>query len=173
MGLSGLRGHAFRRAFSAYSYGRFYHHLEWSQASLQLDWRLGALNTAVLLTSSTVMAFAVEREDNRRPLLLLCALLGLIFLGIKGYEWNQEFLGKKFPTPQFEGSAGQRLFFFFYFTLTGLHAIHLSAGLLAVLFFARSQRSQDEVHLLGLYWHLVDLLWFFLYPLLYLIGSRP
>jgi cytochrome c oxidase subunit 3 len=166
--------------FLAYSYGRFYHQAEFAQASLQMERLLGAINTAVLLTSSTVMAFAVERaERGNRPgaarLLLLTALLGTLFLGIKGYEWHQEFLHHKLPTAHFQGGPGERLFFFFYFTLTGLHAIHLTLGVLAVLLFAlRSRhRSADEMMMLGLYWHLVDLLWFFLYPLLYLIGSRP
>ncbi|MFN8608935.1 MAG: cytochrome c oxidase subunit 3 [Vulcanimicrobiota bacterium] len=160
--------------FLAYSYGRYHHGAEWSQASLQMERLLGAVNTAVLLTSSTVMAFAVDRRQHRRPLLMLCAILGLTFLGVKAYEWKQEFFHHKFPSDGFQGTAAERLFFFFYFTLTGLHAFHLSAGILAVLIFAWSEqrRNQDEVHMLGLYWHLVDLLWFFLYPLLYLIGNR-
>ncbi|MBX3169525.1 MAG: cytochrome c oxidase subunit 3 [Candidatus Eremiobacteraeota bacterium] len=157
--------------FLAYSYGRFYHQSEFARASLQLEWLLGAVNTAVLLTSSTVMAFAVDRGERgdrggaaRR--LWLTALLGLVFLGIKGYEWSLE---------HSQGVVGERLFFFFYFTLTGLHAFHLTLGVLAVLFFAwrAGYRSADEIMILGLYWHLVDLLWFFLYPLLYLIGTRP
>lgn len=166
----------FGALFLAYSYGRFYHQQEFAQASLQMEWLLGAVNTAVLLTSSTVMAFAVDRGE-RVParLLWLTALLGTIFLAIKGYEWHQEFLHHKVPGAQFQGGAGERLFFFFYFTLTGLHGFHLSLGILAVLFFAITarRRKADEVMMLGLYWHLVDLLWFFLYPLLYLIGTRP
>lgn len=166
--------------FLAYSFGRFYHQVEFAQASLQMERLLGAVNTAVLLTSSTIMAFAVDRAERGNwrgaaRLLYATALLGTIFLGVKGYEWHQEFLHHKVPGTGFEGGAGERLFFFFYFTLTGLHAFHLSLGILAVLFFAlrARHRSADEVMMLGLYWHLVDLLWFFLYPLLYLIGSRP
>ena len=166
--------------FLAYSYGRFYHQVEFAEASLQMERMLGAINTAVLLTSSTVVAFAVdwaERGDWRgtRRLLWLTAFLGTVFLALKGYEWHQEFLHHKVPGAHFQGDAGERLFFFFYFTLTGLHAVHLSLGILAVLLFAlrARHRSADEVMMLGLYWHLVDLLWFFLYPLLYLIGSRP
>ena len=156
--------------FLAYSYARFTHPNEFAQASLLLERGLGAVNTAVLLTSSTVMAFAVDRRQRR--LLLLTALLGLVFLGVKGYEWHQEFLHHKVPTTEFVGLPGERLFFFFYFTLTGLHAFHLSLGVLAVLVFALRARPRHELMMLGLYWHLVDLLWFFLYPLLYLIGVR-
>lgn len=165
--------------FLAYSYGRFYHQHEFAQASLQMEWLLGAVNTAVLLTSSTVMAFAVDRGERgdwrgAARLLWLTALLGTVFLAIKGFEWNQEFVHHKVPGADFQGGAGERLFFFFYFTLTGLHAFHLSLGILAVLFFAlrARHRSGDEIMMLGLYWHLVDLLWFFLYPLLYLVGAR-
>jgi len=161
----------FGALFLAYSYARYTHQSEFAQASLEMERWLGALNTAVLLTSSTIMAFAVDRRDRR--LLWLTAFLGLVFLGIKGFEWSQEFLHGKVPAAHFVGSPGERLFFFFYFTLTGLHAFHLAAGVLAVSFFALRTRPRHELTMLGLYWHLVDLLWFFLYPLLYLIGNRP
>jgi len=169
--------------FLAYSLGRFTHQTEFAQASLDMKRMLGALNTAVLLTSSTVMAFAVDRGEKGNwkgaaRLLLITAFLGLVFLGIKGYEWHEEFLHFKVPGPHFQGDAGEQLFFFFYFTLTGLHAFHLSLGVLAVLTCAglaryRPPAEGSPIMMLGLYWHLVDLLWFFLYPLLYLIGTRP
>lgn len=166
----------FGSLFLAYSYGRFYHQAAFASASLHTDDWLGAFNTAVLLTSSTTMALAGERRDaaGRTRYLLATAALGMLFLSIKGYEWHQDILLHKLPDAHFQGGGGERLFFFFYFTLTGLHAVHLSLGIAGALFFvlrARS-RSSDEMLLLGLYWHLVDVLWFFLYPLLYLIGTR-
>lgn len=164
---------------------RVLHGPAFAAASSHLDLWLGGLNTAVLLTSSLMMAFAVHaaRQGEHRAAarwLLLTALLGLIFLGIKGYEYWKEYheglmpgVGPDFPMPE---PAGQ-LFFNLYFAATGLHALHLTLGIGAVTVFAAviARRllhlpgRQNYVEGLGLYWHLVDVIWVFLYPVLYLI----
>lgn len=155
------------------------------EASGHLDLWLGGLNTAVLLTSSLMMALAVHaaREGDRRAAvrwLLLTALLGLTFLGIKAYEYWKEYheglmpgIGPAFPMPE----PAAQLFFNLYFAATGLHALHLSLGIGAVVAFAGlvGRRAlllpgkQMYVEGLGLYWHLVDVIWVFLYPVLYLV----
>lgn len=171
--------------FLAYSVGRGTHSLEFAASSHHLNVALGAVNTVVLLTSSTTVAMAVEsgeKGDWKRVarLLALTALLGSVFLCIKGYEWHDEWQHGRIPTDAFQGTAGERMFFFFYFVLTGLHAVHLSLGVAMMALFAYGShrgwrllaRESSPLGLLGLYWHLVDLLWFYLYPLLYLVGER-
>ena len=155
------------------------------EASGHLDLWLGGLNTAVLLTSSLAMAFAVAcaREGKVRPCarnLLITASLGAVFLGIKGYEYWKEYheglmpgLGPPFPID----APPAQLFFNLYFAATGLHAVHLTCGILAVLGFAwlvgrrhlALPEKETYVEGLGLYWHLVDVIWVFLYPVLYLV----
>jgi cytochrome c oxidase subunit 3 len=164
---------------------RVLHGSAFAEASSHLDLWLGGLNTAVLLTSSLMMALAVHaaREGERQACirwLLLTALLGLVFLGIKGYEYWKEYheglmpgVGPDFPMPGFEA----QLFFNLYFASTGLHALHLTLGIGTVALFAGSVAGgwlrlpckQSYVEGLGLYWHLVDVIWVFLYPVLYLI----
>jgi cytochrome c oxidase subunit 3 len=154
-------------------------------ASRHLDLWLGGANTAVLLTSSLTMVLAVvaAREHRPRPTagwLLATAALGLIFLGIKGYEYFKEYheglmpgVGPPFPLPP----APNELFFNIYFAATGLHAFHLTCGIGAVGVFAwligrrrlPLPKRSTRVEVLGLYWHLVDIVWLFLYPALYLI----
>jgi cytochrome c oxidase subunit 3 len=169
-----------------YTTYRHYYGPAWEEASRHLDEKLGALNTAVLLTSSFFMARAVEaaKEGERTPLLLRLAAtiaLGTAFLAIKFLEWATEIGNGDFPGAAFEfpgphhGAA--KLFFSFYFTMTGAHALHMIVGLgvLSALFvlawrgrFSRHYYTPVEVS--GLYWHFVDIVWIFLFPLLYLIG---
>ena len=158
-----------------------------AEASRHLDLLLGTVNTAVLLTSSLTMALADEAaQAGRRRLLMLLlgatAVLGTAFLVIKGFEYHHEieaglapFLDQPFL---FEGSNPQRaeLFFNFYFTMTGLHALHLAVGigvLLVLIVLAARERSdfklQVKIEMIGLYWHFVDVVWVFLFPILYLI----
>ncbi|MBA2919453.1 cytochrome c oxidase subunit 3 family protein [Sphingomonas sp. MAH-20] len=144
---------------------------------------LGAINTAVLLTSSAFMATAVaaEEADRRRPLvlcLLATAVLGLSFIGIKGYEYWLEYREGLVPALNFDfgryGGIGE-LFFLFYFFATGLHAVHLTIGIVMVLVLAarigagRPPRP-PVLRMVGLYWHFVDIVWIFLFPLIYLPG---
>jgi len=145
---------------------------------------LGAINTAVLLTSSAFMATAVvlgEEAERRRPVvlcLLATAALGLTFLGIKGYEYWLEYREGLVPALNFAlGRYGgiAELFFLFYFFATGLHAIHLTIGIAMVLTVAVRTGAGRPPHppvlaIVGLYWHFVDIVWIFLFPLIYLVG---
>jgi len=150
--------------------------------SLRLALPLGATNTAVLLVSSLVMVLAVRAgaEGRRRRsafLLAATALLGLVFLGIKMHEWRDVASEGLWPGAGFtwEGAhpGPARLFFALYFALTGLHAVHMLVGVGLLLLFAcaafrNRPFNEHALTLLGLYWHFVDMVWIFLFPLLYL-----
>ncbi|MFQ5802542.1 MAG: heme-copper oxidase subunit III [Candidatus Methylomirabilales bacterium] len=144
---------------------------EWDAAAEHLSVAIGTINTFVLLTSSLtiVMAFAaVDRGDLRRmrTWLSLTILLGLVFLGIKAFEWSSEIGAGFIP------SAGE--FWSFYYAMTGLHALHVMAGivinsiLLVSALRGRLRSHENRIELAGLYWHFVDIVWIFLFPLLYL-----
>ena len=160
-----------------------------SKASNTLDVVVGAVNTAVLLCSSFTMVLAVHAAEigSRKALivfLILTMLLGGVFLGVKAYEWNTKFEEHHVPGPSFylEGVAQQgqaQLFFSLYFAMTGMHAIHMIIGeglLLYLLWQAYRGKYGSEyytpVDVGGLYWHFVDIIWIFLFPLLYLIGRH-
>ena len=145
---------------------------------------LGTANTAVLLTSSACMAMAVTTFDagsKRAPVLWLVAtaLLGLAFVGIKGTEWFLEYREHLVPALNFDlaryGGVAE-IFFVFYFCATGLHALHLLIGISIVAWLAtaigrgRIAPGGSTVRLIGLYWHFVDIVWIFLFPLIYLAG---
>ena len=145
---------------------------------------LGTINTAVLLTSSASMAMAVRSFDagfRRAPALWLAltALLGLAFIGIKGFEYWLEYQEHLVPALNFDlkGHGGiAELFFIFYFCATGLHAVHLMIGIVLVSWLAfwsasgRMNKNGSAARLIGLYWHFVDIVWIFLFPLIYLAG---
>jgi cytochrome c oxidase subunit 3 len=157
-------------------------------ASHHLDVVLGSVNTVALITSSLTMAIAVHAAQlgHRRAQMASLALtmgLGGVFLGIKAYEYWHKFHEHLVPGPYFQWSgpdAGHaQLFFSLYFAMTGLHALHMviGFGLLAWLWLgARAGRFgsgySTPVDLVGLYWHFVDIVWIFLFPLLYLIGRH-
>lgn len=159
-----------------YLYGRVHMPQEFVAASRLTDFALGTINTAVLLSSSATMAAAVGLRQHghaaARWLLWSTAALGAIFLAIKGVEYHAEWSEGLMPGLDQEYAAGVRLYFFLYFGLTGLHAVHLTIGCAACAMLAlRSElASPAHVELAGLYWHFVDLVWIFLYPLLYLNG---
>ena len=154
---------------------------------------LGALNTAVLLTSSFTMALAVRggqigSQSALVRFLGLTMLLGAIFLGIKAYEYSHDWHLSLIPGIKFDHAAWTdsgvnskniELFFVFYFVLTGLHAIHMVIGMaiLAILWM-KSRRGRftpayyTPIEVAGLYWHFVDVVWIFLFPLLYLLGRH-
>ena len=167
---------------AAYTHGRVMSPRGFAIASRHTHVVLGTVNTAVLLTSSALVALAVACTQNtahRRwtaRLLWFTALLGLAFMAVKGWEYAQEWKEHLFPGPGFAlAEPGAQLFFMLYFFTTGLHAIHLACGIVAVCVFARAvQRRRawvtpDRVESLALYWHFVDVVWIFLYPLLYLV----
>jgi cytochrome c oxidase subunit 3 len=159
-----------------------------AHASHHLDVTLGTTNTVVLITSSLTMALSVwsAAADRRRTLLAMLSLtmlLGATFLGIKGYEYAHKFHEHLVPGPNFRYSgpepAEAQLFFSLYFVLTGIHAVHMVIGLgLLTYLLLRARRGAFDalwstpVELVGLYWHFVDIVWIFLFPLLYLIGRH-
>jgi cytochrome c oxidase subunit 3 len=153
--------------------------------SRHLELALGTANTMILLTSSFTMALAVhsaERERWRRLVALLAAtfLLGVVFLGVKGYEYSHTIRAGLLPGPSFAGAEPQeQIFYAFYFAMTGLHAVHMLVGLgiLAILAAVVGLRrgvgtSGSAIEMTGLYWHFVDSIWIFLFPLLYLVGRH-
>jgi heme/copper-type cytochrome/quinol oxidase subunit 3 len=141
----------------------------WSAEAAHLSASLAAINTFILLTSSMTMAMAFnayQKADQRRvrTFLLFTILLGLAFLGIKTYEYRSHLMEGAAP---WSGS-----FWSFYYMLTGLHALHVLAGIIvnAVLWLAAGKglSTGHRIEIAGLYWHFVDIVWIFLFPLLYL-----
>jgi cytochrome c oxidase subunit 3 len=162
---------------------RLQHPAEYVAASRALHVWIGAGNTAILLTSSLTMALAVAaaREGARRAALrrlLATAALGAAFAALKAVEWTLEYREGLLPVPGGDGALAapvERLFMHLYLVSTGLHAIHLSIGIAVVLGLRfRIRRGLPlpgraiTVEATGLYWHLVDLVWVFLFPVLYL-----
>jgi cytochrome c oxidase subunit 3 len=170
--------------FLLYSVYRYRNPQDFRAASQELDRLLGTLNTAVLITSSLSVALAghvlAKRRPGRAALLLGASLaLGAAFLVVKGFEWGAKFTHGLYPgSPVLLARAkGEILYFGLYFMMTGLHALHvlIGMGLLAtVLVLVRRGRVNPGHPVLlensGLYWHLVDMIWIFLFPLFYLIG---
>jgi heme/copper-type cytochrome/quinol oxidase subunit 3 len=139
----------------------------WHEESSHLSVPLAALNTLVLLTSSltVVQAYgAAERGDAAgfRTNLLVTIALGAAFLAIKAFEYTGKIQAGYMP--------GTGIFWSFYYTMTGLHALHVLGGVIlnALLFWIAGVRRPDRVELAGLYWHFVDVVWIFLFPLVYL-----
>lgn len=172
--------------FAAYTVYRTTHFPGFAAASRHLNVILGAVNTAVLLTSSLTMALAVRSAQLRqkRPVVLLLAataVLGTAFLVVKGFEWAADYREGLIPgshfhfePPELAGEA--QIFFLIYFLMTGLHGLHLIIGIGIVLVYTvwcanekNIGRKETQVEVVGLYWHFVDLMWVFLYPMLYLV----
>ena len=156
---------------------------DFAAAGGRLELALGALNTCVLLLSSFTVAASIEslrQEAKRASLLFLGAtvLLGLFFLFNKYAEWSHKFAQGVFPGSELllKGPKGETIFYGLYFSLTGLHALHVVIGcgvLLACGVLVHKGRvTRERLNLLenaGLFWHLVDIVWIFLFPLFYLI----
>jgi len=149
--------------------------------SERLNLLAGSVNTAILLTSSLLVAIAVEAWRGERArlaawMLAISALLGILFLSIKGGEYYQEYGEGLMPgagPKQDFASAGARMFMDGYFVATGLHAFHVLVGvalLAGCSWRLRRDRPPSKVGManIGLYWHLVDVVWVFLFPILYL-----
>jgi len=174
--------------FLSYTAYRYLYPNVWAAASRYTEVILGGANTAILLFSSTLMALAVrasqlERRRHLVWLLLGTAFFGIIFMGIKGFEYHKDFVEHLVPGANFQwhevNPAAAELFFWLYFAMTGLHAIHVTVGILLMLVLALlAWRRRFEngnympVEVAGLYWHFVDIVWVFLFPLLYLAGHR-
>jgi len=161
------------------------HREAFMQAHHHLDRSLGFLNTLVLLSSSFTMVMAVDSaRTNRRKRtavwLILTLVFAGVFLGVKYVEYSHKFAEGLLPGNYYHHPGdtvpGQFMFFSFYFMMTGLHGIHILAGMAAIGWALRRSLRGDfsgkyytPVDLVGLYWHLVDLIWIYLFPLLYLI----
>ena len=174
--------------FTAYVVYRAQYTRAFEGASNLLDLRLGAFNTAVLILSSLTMALAVwAAQQGRKNLiitfLLATMLLGGVFLGVKAIEYSQKFAHHEVPGPHFivpEGLPRQsEMFFSLYFCMTGLHALHMVIGIgLLLWLILRARRGEftarynTPVDMVGLYWHFVDIVWIYLFPLLYLLGRH-
>ncbi len=157
-----------------------------AEAARQTDIVIGTMNTAVLLTSSFLVAWAVTLVKLNAArvaaiLFWLAAALGVAFLVLKGFEYHDEFDEALVPGLNFQfagpGRDAVRLFFSYYFIATGLHAIHITIGIVVLAVIAtRTRRGEysSAYHapplLVGLYWHFVDVIWIFLFALIYLPG---
>ncbi len=185
--------------FFAYTLYRNLYPEAFASASNHLDLTLGTINTVVLILSSFTMALAVyfAQTGKRRGQiigLILTLVLGLTFLGIKAVEYHEKYVdrlipGKLIPNRPFDAGSvhllpgadakNVEMFYWIYFAMTGMHAVHMiiGAGILSViLFFAWRGKYGPEYHapveITGLYWHFVDIVWIFLFPLLYLLGRH-
>ena len=143
-------------------------HDAWTVQAANTNTTIGAINTFVLLTSSLFAvlghANAVDGNGKRAAFFLrLTALGGAIFIAIKSYEWYTE-ISHGF-------TITSNTFWSFYYTAAGLHALHVIAGAIIMLFVARKAAKNIDLHhveLIGIYWHFVDIVWIFLFPLLYI-----
>jgi cytochrome c oxidase subunit III len=179
--------------FLAYLVYRSAHFGAFEVGSEHMDFWLGTTNTVILLCSSLLVALSVHAVQVGKTklcaaLLLAAALCGVAFLGFKGLEYYKHFEEGSVPgqywhlelTPEQQGDVQHiQMFFYIYFVMTGLHAIHVTIGiglLATIAWFAwkgrYSPKYYNPVHVTGLYWHFVDIVWIFLYPLLYLISSK-
>jgi cytochrome c oxidase subunit III len=175
--------------FMVYTVYRNWYPEAFAAGSHSLDITLGAINTAVLITSSLTMALAVHAAQlGQRKLLMLFLVatmaLGLVFLGIKSVEYYSKFVEHHVPGPNFHFEEAQvelhaQIFFSLYFMMTGLHALHMIIGfgiMLFMLWWAWNGTITKDyfspIEIAGLYWHFVDIVWIFLFPLLYLLGRH-
>jgi cytochrome c oxidase subunit 3 len=178
----------FGGVFTAYVIYRSAYPGVFAHASNHLDIVLGTINTGVLITSSLTMALAVHgaqvgKGELLKTGLMLTILLGSVFLAIKAYEYGHKFHEGLVPGPYFTYSGvdanNAELFFSLYFAMTGLHALHMVIGIsiLAILAFQARHgmygpHYSTPIELTGLYWHVVDIVWIYLFPLLYLVGRH-
>lgn len=187
--------------FLAYALYRNLFPAAFASASNHLDITLGAVNTGVLIVSSFTMALAVyfTQVGKLRPqiiCLILTLILGLTFLGIKAVEYHEKYTdrlipGRLIPSAPFGPDEHAlhllpgatlpqvEMFYWIYFAMTGMHAVHMIIGaglLLFLIIYSIKGRFDPEYHgpveIIGLYWHFVDIVWIFLFPLLYLLGRH-
>ena len=183
--------------FCAYLIYRLKYFGEFAAASQTLDWKLGTTNTAVLICSSLTVVLAIYAVQHaKRALMLgslvLTILLGFAFLGIKAVEYTEKFEKHHVPGPSFQfvekipshpdqvaNPYHAQLYFSLYFIMTGLHALHMIIGIgLFVWLLTAAAKGRFTPHYYtplemgGLYWHFVDIVWIYLFPLLYLIDLR-
>lgn len=157
-----------------------------AEGASHLDWKLGFLNTLVLIFSSFTMAYSIfliqtGKRERATWFLLLTILCGIVFMVVKYFEYSHKFHagllpGKFFNHPE-AVAENLGLYFSFYFCMTGLHGIHVVLGMLLILWvLIRNIRGDFDSHYftpvegVGIFWHIVDLIWIYLFPILYLIG---
>ncbi len=170
--------------FIIYSVYRFLNPDAFHLAAEELDTFIGAVNTIILLVSSMTIAMAttsLRKKDKRTTLILFLVtlVLGLVFLVNKYFEWGLKFEHGIWPGSEHlinDMGKGEILFFGLYFVMTGLHALHIIIGMIIMIFamvgVSKGKVNTDRPSMVdnaGLYWHLVDLIWIFLFPLFYLI----
>jgi cytochrome c oxidase subunit 3 len=171
--------------FFAYLLYRMWYFDAFAEASRDLDLMLGGFNTVVLIGSSLTMAFAVrsaQTGSSRGTVrwLILTMILGAVFLGVKVVEYSHKFEVGHVPGPNFHSTspwaAQEQIFYSLYFTMTGLHAVHMIVGIVILAIITRmaaqgkfNESYHTPVEMTGLYWHFVDLVWIYLFPLLYLV----
>ena len=172
--------------FCVYAIYRAWYPETFVNAHAALDWRMGGLNTLVLIASSLTIAlsirsFQLNRQNQGIKLLLATFLLACTFMVVKYFEYMHkihlgQLPGKFYTYTGIEGT-NPHIFFSVYFSMTGLHGLHVLIGMGVILWLVlRAKKGHfnsdyyNPVEMTGLYWHLVDLIWIFLFPLLYLVG---
>ena len=184
--------------FATYAVYRVLYGAAFADAAGHLNWKLGAANTVVLICSSLTMAMAVHVASHGKKQQIVAwlaatILLGSVFLGVKVVEYREKLEHHLVPGPAFHYEAHHvenlakdaklaehaQLYFSLYFAMTGLHALHMIIGIPILAWIAwRASHGEFGAHydspveITGLYWHFVDIVWIFLFPLLYLIGAH-
>ncbi|HET6545687.1 MAG TPA: cytochrome c oxidase subunit 3 [Rhodanobacteraceae bacterium] len=172
--------------FASYTICRIHFPGGFAEASRRTDMLLGTIETAVLLTSSALVALAVRdiRLGGRRTgawLLLATAALGCVFLILHGIEYVAEYREHLVPALDFNYTGAHphavEMFFYLYYVITGFHGLHVTVGVCVLVTMAlRTWRGAFDpgyhtpLEITALYWHLVDIVWIFVYPLIYLVG---
>jgi cytochrome c oxidase subunit 3 len=191
--------------FFAYLLYRNWYYPAFAVASNQLSVPLGAFNTVMLITSGFCMAVGVWAAEVRKKnllvlMLILTTFFGLVFIGVKGIEYKEKYEnhhipGADFSVAQFVNPSAYdikeaplspdmakhtEIYFFLYFAMTGMHAVHMIIGIVLLFWLIRRANRGDfssgyvaPIENFGLYWHFVDIVWLFLFPLLYLINRHP
>lgn len=169
--------------FIVYATYRYLNSEEFHNGSARLDWVIGAINTLILLTSSLTVALSVSavqagKMKKAKILLWVTILFAIAFLINKYFEWGHKIHLGIFPGMDgFKAlSGGESLFFLLYYFMTGLHALHIIVGVTFIgfiLYYMKKGEVSPDNYVLhenaGLYWHLVDVIWIYLFPLFYLI----
>jgi cytochrome c oxidase subunit 3 len=174
--------------FTAYATYRYFYPDAFVEGSRHLNLTLATINTVVLIASSLMMALAVRSAQVGSGVgsilfLALTGLLGAAFLGIKGVEYYEHYLDHTVPGLDFAFAGPHapqvQIFFMLYFAMTGVHALHMIIGIGIVIvmmvrsFFGHfSPDYYSPIEMAGLYWHFVDIVWIFLFPLLYLVARH-
>ncbi len=167
--------HLFGGAFCAFAFFRWRYFDDFNHYAGQLNWQLGALNTLVLLTSSWAMVRGVDAAQKGLNKLcgrwlIVTIILAFVFFGIKAIEYSTKLSHGIYPSTH--------IFWGLYYTMTGIHALHIAVGIGLIYWLYLLTKKErfstvyyTPVEVIGLYWHLVDVIWIFLFPLLYLLGG--